>query len=196
MVRLIQKLRQQDIGFAFIYCNYQQEERHTARNLIGSIIQQLATSSVAAQSIVVAAYEHHEKSATTPTLSELTSLLKRMCSTFTRAFVVIDALDELSEHRGSRSTFLEQMSCLTTDMNMMILSRPLPDIRAELDGWAEVPLVAPAVVVRDYLRERMLQNKQMKKHFELDPILMPDAVEIIVDKSSGMSVLDHQMPQQ
>ena len=76
---------------------------------------------------------------------------------FSRVFVIIDALDECSNDDRTRRRLLEKLRTLQklASVNLMVTSRPFPDIIEEFESATTLEIRASEVDIREYLEEQM-----------------------------------------
>ncbi|KAK4213049.1 hypothetical protein QBC37DRAFT_423640 [Rhypophila decipiens] len=81
------------VGIAYIYCNFRQTDKQTLDDLLASLLRQLAESLPPLPQPVTDLYERHKTKRTRPSTAELSKALQGI-NAFSRAFVLVDALDE------------------------------------------------------------------------------------------------------
>jgi hypothetical protein len=67
-------------------------------------------------------YKRHENRRTRPALDDIVESPKIESFQHSKAFVIIDGLDELSEEDGARTEFLTAVMSLTAPVNLMVTS--------------------------------------------------------------------------
>jgi hypothetical protein len=82
-----------DVGVAVLYCSYMQQEQVRGKLLAG-LLRQLVDQQRCISEEAQALYAVCRKVARLPTFDELFSLLQYTAGTYSRVFIVIDALDE------------------------------------------------------------------------------------------------------
>ena len=88
-------------GFAYFYCNRDDPERRKPEVIIRALVKQLTSSKLKQQeslhSMVIKEYETRKQSTGTPSpliLEDGQNLIKELCNTYPRSWIIIDALDE------------------------------------------------------------------------------------------------------
>ncbi|KAL7950636.1 ankyrin repeat-containing domain protein [Trichoderma barbatum] len=139
------------IGIAYIYCNFRRHDEQTAEKLLTSLLKQLAQLQSSLPQIVKDLYEKHEKSRTRPSLVEITAALHSVAETFSRIFIVIDALDECQDL--SRLRLLDEIFNLQnkTKANIFATSRIDDTIGRRFDGCSIMKISAADRDVLAYL---------------------------------------------
>ena len=151
-------IRNDDIGVAYAYCDYRKYEEQTSNNLVASLLNQLLRQqSKPISDDVNKLYLQHDRQGTRPSQVELFSLLRAETANFSRIFIVIDALDECSNDDRTRRSLLERIRTLqkSTSVNVMVTSRPLPDITEEFERAMTLEIRASEPDIRTYLKEQM-----------------------------------------
>jgi hypothetical protein len=102
-------------------------------------------------------YLQHDRQGTRPSQSEFFNLLQREAQKFSRVFIIIDALDECSNDDRTRRRLLEKLRTLQklASVNLMVTSRPFPDIIEEFESAITLEIRASEGDIRAYLEEQM-----------------------------------------
>jgi hypothetical protein len=82
-----------DAGVAVLYCSYMQQKQ-VREQLLAGLLRQLVHQQHYVSENVQALHTLCEKARRSPTFEELSSLLQHTAGTYSRLFIVIDALDE------------------------------------------------------------------------------------------------------
>ncbi|KAK8104793.1 ankyrin repeat-containing protein [Apiospora kogelbergensis] len=96
------------VGIAYIYCNFQRQAEQTVEYLLLNLLKQLAMSQHPLPSSVKDLYKRHRTRNTRPLLEEISATLAAISTSFSRTFIIVDALDECQDAGmvQSRSSFL------------------------------------------------------------------------------------------
>lgn len=84
----------QSTGIAYIYCNFQRQDGQKPEDLLVSLLKQLAQRQSSLPRSVEDLHERHKKDRTTPSFDEISSTLSLVAATYSRVFIIVDALDE------------------------------------------------------------------------------------------------------
>jgi Cdc6-like AAA superfamily ATPase len=98
-----------DIGIAFLYCNFRQQREQQHIGFFLSLLKQFAQRTPAIPECVMRLYSDHGKTQTRPSFGEISTALHSVIASYSRSFIVIDALDEYSATDGAVSQFLEEL---------------------------------------------------------------------------------------
>lgn len=120
-----------------------------------------------------------------PLRREITSLFEDVIRTFARVYLVIDAIDEFHPSESVRRELLEILLGVQsrTEMNILITSRPLPDIVRTFGNCPTVPVVASTEDLAMFVRN---QRKRLPEFVQRRQDLVNNTVKIIVSKSQEM----------
>ncbi|KAM3430343.1 hypothetical protein NHJ13734_007784 [Beauveria thailandica] len=143
-----------DVGIAYIYCNFQSQEKQKIDHLLASLLRQLAQRRPSLPQEVKFLYDNHKIKQTKPSVDEISNALQSVARLYPRVFIIIDALDECETE--CRSTFLSHMFSLQagTTANILATSRPIQTIEKDFGGRSEMVKIS----ARDDDVERCLDN--------------------------------------
>jgi NACHT domain len=185
----MRNFRKQEIGIAFIYCNYKEKEDQTGVSLVASLLQQLVQRQPVIPSQIRSLYKQHNLKNTRPTLFEYSERLQMEIAACSRAFVIIDALDECDDTSGARHDLISQLLRLPANTSLMVTSREVPSIQQKLDCFRRLEIRASDTDVKTYLNGRIERADRLQRHVQADPTLQNTIVDTIVKKVEGMLVI-------
>lgn len=131
-------------------------------------------------------FDAHVNKKTRPSPTELLGALKTEIGAFSKAFIIVDALDECSEDDNKRANLLDTLLSLPKNVKLLVTSRPLPTIQIDLEGIARLDIHADDKDVRMYVKGRIPREKRLARHVRKDPDLGETLVETIVKSAKGM----------
>jgi Cdc6-like AAA superfamily ATPase len=146
-----------DIGIAYIYCNFRQQHEQKLEDLLASLLKQLVQGRSSLPDSVKALYDRHKDKRTRPPADEISSVLHSVTALYSRAFIVIDALDECQVTDGCRTRFISEIFNLQAKIrvNIFATSRPIPEIMQKFDGSVSLAIRATDDDVWRYLDNGM-----------------------------------------
>lgn len=149
----------ENVGIAYIYCNFQQRNVQTAEDLLRSLLKQLAQGLPSLAECVKQLYRRHGPKQMPPAFDDFSKALQSVTALYSRVFIVIDALDECQADGGCRSTFLSEIFNLQskTRANLFATSRYIPDIEEKFIGCLKHEIIASDDDVRRYVDNHMSQ---------------------------------------
>lgn len=131
-------------------------------------------------------FERHSPRKTRPSLQEYTTLLQDISRTFSRVFIVLDALDEAPEDNDSRRRLISQLKTLGHETSLLIFSRPLPNLESSLGDARTANIESQDEDIIAYIEERLSQCASITNHFAKDTNLRQKIINAVVPKSRGM----------
>ncbi|KAI9792977.1 MAG: hypothetical protein M1816_001299 [Peltula sp. TS41687] len=178
-----------DVAVLCLYCSYQQRIDQTAETLVASLLKQLVQGRGVISDSIESLYEVHRSKGSRPKRTELADALRSEIHSYTRAFIVVDALDECAEDQGIRRDLLGELESLSDIVHLMATSRPHVIIDQHFNGIRELHIHADDKDIEEYVRRRIQQESRLARHVKADPTLEDDMVKMIVANSKGMFLL-------
>lgn len=121
-----------DVGIAYIYLNFRQQEQQRLQNLLSSLLKQLLYKKPTLPESIRELHDAHVAKGTRPSISELSAALSRVAASYTSIYLVIDALDECRVADGCRQEFINQLLSLQLQTGvtsqLFATSRSIPEI--------------------------------------------------------------------
>ncbi|UKZ67723.1 uncharacterized protein TrAtP1_008881 [Trichoderma atroviride] len=144
------------IGIAYIYFNFRQRDDQTIENLMASLLKQLSRNQSFPES-VKDLYNRHEKDQTRPSADEISQALQCVATTYSKVFIVIDALDECQSFNNCGLKLLSYIFNLQTNTttNFLATSRLIPDIEGQFKTHLKREILATNEDVHTYLDGHM-----------------------------------------
>jgi transposase len=163
-----------------MYCNYKEQAEQTVSNLVASLLKQMVQNRSAISDDVKSFWEHHQRQNARPTLDQVADALKSEIKTYSKVFIVVDALDECREDDATRAKLLKVLRSLGGNVNLMVTSRDLPSIARDFEETKSLYIHAKDQDIRIYLEGRIAVAPRHLKR------LQETIVNRIVKKASGM----------
>jgi len=112
-----------EVGIAYLFCEYSRSKSETIQTLAAAILSQLADQCAVFPESVTALYHLHRANKMPLRFEEVSSALIGVFQTFSQVFLVIDAVDECSDQIRSKllSYLLEQQK--KTRIKLLVTSR-------------------------------------------------------------------------
>ncbi|KAK6499947.1 hypothetical protein TWF481_010303 [Arthrobotrys musiformis] len=146
------------IGVAYIYFNFKESAQLKVDDLLSDLLKQLARTRDPFPSCLKELYDGLKGSR--PSRTQIIRALGTIVASYSRVFVVIDALDEYNQC----SEFLAKLFEIYKGQGFNILStsRPIPEIRQLFDryevGCAELEITAAKEDIERYLEDKIRQS--------------------------------------
>jgi Cdc6-like AAA superfamily ATPase len=115
------------VGIAFLYCNFRQQQEQRLVDIFLSLLKQFAQRQPLLPECVTRLYKDHERDRTRPSFGEISNTLYSVIANCSKAFIIIDALDEYSGTDRVLSRFMEELFGLQakTGSSVFATSRPI-----------------------------------------------------------------------
>jgi Cdc6-like AAA superfamily ATPase len=146
-------------GIAYLYCNFGQQHEQQAEDLLASLLKQLGMRQSPLPGSVKDLYDHHKATRTRPSVDEILRILQSVVTTYSRIFIIVDALDECQASNGCRTRFLSELFALRArhGANILATSRLIPDIVDQFKSSVRLEIRADRADVERYLEGHMGQ---------------------------------------
>lgn len=173
------------IGVAYIYCNFRRRHEQKASDLVANLLKQLSENQPSLLKPVEDLYNKRKASRTRPSLQELGSVLQDVAATYSRVYIVLDALDECETNDGTLPNFIQQVLDLqsATSTNILATSRYIPEIKEKFRKAISLKIRASEPDVRRYLAGRM---SQLPAFVQNKPELQEEIKTRILESVQGM----------
>jgi len=187
-----------NIACIYLYFDFMDHKMHNIVGILSNLLAQLVRNQHLISEEVKRKFEDFKRTGGSPIPDDLLSMLKSQMKSFSRVFLVVDALDEcLNDTRSTETNtmdkFLKILHHLPSNVSVLFTSRNDIRIREAVKADCELEVVARDADLRKYfesqidslveLKRLVEQGVQRDKHF-LDNVL-----GTVVAKSQGMYVL-------
>jgi hypothetical protein len=176
------------IGIAYLYCNFRRRDEQKINDLLASLLKQLAQGLNPLPDAVKSLYGKHINTRTRPTLDELSQALEAVAALYTRAFIIVDALDECLITGSYRSDFLSRVFDVKekSGSNLFMTSRHIPEITEIFNGHTLLEIRALESDVRRYVDGHI---SNLPSFVRRSPDLQEEVKTGIVGAVDGMYVI-------
>lgn len=144
-----------DVGIAFIFCNYQPQQKQRPEVLLLSLCKQLISSrSGNVPSSILELYQQLLKKESRPTVQQAYSVLEWISNHYTRLYIVLDALDEYYESDATgHGIFISHILKLqsNTSMNIFATSRHNHKIASLFNQVTSIEILATATDIMSFV---------------------------------------------
>ena len=173
------------VGIAYLYCNFRQQQNQKPADLLASLLCQFAQGQSTIPKSMERLYLRHKAKRTRPSFDEISQALQSVVASYSRTFIVIDALDECGASEGGYRKILPEIFNLQarTGTNLFATSRFIPNVTEEFKGSPSLEIRANDGDVRRYLDGHMLQ---LSPFVSRKPDLQEEIKNQIVDAVDGM----------
>ncbi len=170
-------------GLGYMYCDYRDQKQQTTENILGAILKQLLGFLPDMPKAVLEAYEKWESKKEPLSWTETNNILHITCAQFSKVYVCLDALDELSDLRGL-------LNCLNDgppSMQLFITGRPhiKETIQKYFTEEQSICIEAHGSDIRRYIEHEIGGPNDVEPD-AMDGRLRMDILEKLVDSAKGM----------
>ena len=175
-------------GIAYLYSDYRDQKAQTLVPILGTLLQQFLLRISQVHCIpaeVRDSLEKIKKGGRNPSKDDLLALLGTTLKHLERAFICIDALDELEAK--TRSQLLQELIHLvahtTTDLRIFLTGRQHIKVEVEKLSNSSVDITAHPDDIRAYLFREIAEDGNPEI---MDDALQNEIVTTLVDRSQHM----------
>jgi hypothetical protein len=145
------------IGIAYLYCNFRRQHEQRPAGLLASLLKQLIQGLSSVPKSVKCLYERHRLNQTRPSFKEISKEFHSVVDNYSKAFIIIDALDECQVSDRGRQRLLSEIFNLQakTNLSLFATSRFIPEIEKEFEGCVTLEIRASDEDVRRYIDGHM-----------------------------------------
>ncbi|KAF8246554.1 hypothetical protein K440DRAFT_602223, partial [Wilcoxina mikolae CBS 423.85] len=151
-------------GVAYIYFDYNEQDRQKPTDVLSSLVRQLSGQSGQLPKILEDLYDELKPKEKQPSLQSLYDAIVALSKQFPQVYIICDALDECDQQK-QRTTLLPLFHQLGQNgVNLFMTSRPYPeDIQDSFQDITTIELSANESDIRSYIRETINQNLRAKR---------------------------------
>lgn len=173
------------VGIAYIYCNFNRKDEQKVQDLISSLLKQLLSYQCSLPQDLRDLYGYHHPKRTQPPLGKISEILQSVIASFSRVFIVVDALDECQISGSCRDQFLSGIFSIQTQLhaNIFVTSRRIPDITETFRDSLVIEISAKPDDIGEYLRGHM---SQLRNFVVEDPEMQNGIISSIMKAAHGM----------
>ncbi|KAJ7600126.1 hypothetical protein C8J56DRAFT_767021, partial [Mycena floridula] len=175
----------------YIYCEYNRKSEQTSMQLLGSILKQLVERRPAISQHLLSLYRTHSSCKTMPTFLELMDALRTELQSYTRAYLIVDALDECSDE--ARNLFLSKeaaagLRSFADKLQLLMTSRNMPSISHALKARGEsiIHIEAHVEDLQTYIRGCLVGVQRLNRLVKDKGSLQEQIIEVVISKAAGM----------
>ncbi|CAM1508160.1 Fc.00g050080.m01.CDS01 [Cosmosporella sp. VM-42] len=182
----------QDVGIAYIYCDFQEQEKQRADDLLMNILKQLAKDLSSLPSSVKKLYDHYNYRLRRPLLEEICGALAAVAASYSRVFILVDALDGCLPSGRCPGVFLQRLFKLqkACGTNIFATSRCLPEIAGSFKSCAVLQIRAREQDLLSYA-EAYLTDDTMPRWAHKNGGLRQEVQKSVIESADGIFELVH-----
>ena len=145
------------VGIAYVYYNFGRQDEQKPINILANLLKQLVQWQGFVCDDVKYLYERHKSRRSRPGFDEILKALESILITCSRAFIIIDALDESSSQERERAALIDGMFRLQaqTKTNLFATSRIIPEVSKAFANSIRLEVRATEGDIKRYLNSRL-----------------------------------------
>ncbi|KAF4955667.1 hypothetical protein FGADI_4360 [Fusarium gaditjirri] len=174
---------------AYLFCNFSRRDEQTPKSLLAALLRQTVLDKAQIDTEVMSLYERRDSTRSSLSREAIMAALESSISSYSRVFVVVDAIDELDASRGYRDSFLTSLGTISAKLmgkiSLFTTSRLIPDIPRSLKGSTTLEIRASETDIRNFTLGQM---SRLPFFVTLRPDLQSEITETICRSAQGMYV--------
>jgi Cdc6-like AAA superfamily ATPase len=170
---------------AYIYCNFRQQDQQKPQDLLSSLLKQFVQKQHPTLESMKDLYERHKDNQSQPSVGEISKTLHSVVAGYSRAFIIIDALDECQVSDRARNDFVRGLFDLQakTRASLLVTSRLIPEITEVFKGSVTLEIHAHDGDLHKYLDGNV---SELPSFVRKSPPLQLEIETEIVKAANGM----------
>ena len=175
--------KDENVAVLCVFCSYADQGNQKTIDLVASILEQLVRIKGVTDELRVICRQHQMRN-TRPGLPELSEILQSVFRGFTKAFIVIDALDECPE--TTRESFLGEIYKLRHLAHLLVTSRHSSSVAHLFPDPLRLEIHASNTDLEMYVRSKTQQDHHLARIVRQDLSLQEEIVVTVVGNARGM----------
>jgi hypothetical protein len=147
-----------NVAIVCIYFSHHERRQHTFERLLANLLKRLIRNRGAVSERIKSLYGARGNNSALQESDEFMEVLKVELMTYSKVFIIIDALDEYTETGGTQANLLGALRELPVIINLMITSRHSPLIAARVAGAKHFDIYAHDEDIEIYTEARIFRN--------------------------------------
>ncbi|CAI7580523.1 unnamed protein product [Penicillium viridicatum] len=145
------------VGIAYLYCTFKQQREQGPVPLMTNILKQLAMGQPTLPQGLKDLYYRHKDRQSRPELREITSTLHDVAATYSKTFILVDALDECQIVRNDLDVFIREIFNFqaVVKANIFATSRFIQHIELKFQKATRLEIRADEADVERYLQGKL-----------------------------------------
>lgn len=182
------------VAIAFLYCNYRRHQGAKATALLCILLRQiLGTPLVGIPSDLRDLYKKHKAKNTFPSFEQISRILSKTISQYSKVFILVDGLDECPLSSGIRKKLVLELQNIQKrgvkgsppTFRAFFTSRPIPDIEENFVDSVIIEVRAKEEDIKQYIGGRL---QELPSYVSSDAILKKELEDTLLSAGDGMLV--------
>lgn len=168
----------------YIYFDYALRKQQNLTAIFGDLLAQTLRKQPAISSKIREKFEHLQLSHKNLTKREYLQLLILAFKSFSRIFIVVDALDECTGY--DQRAFMSDLQSIDSRNNILVTSRPIDSIAKMFEGGDRVDIVATSDDMEAYVRKYLQDNYELSDMVQEDPNFERRIIATVLKSAQNM----------
>lgn len=181
----------ENVGIAYLYCNFRRKDEQKAGDLLASLLKQLTQGRSSLPEVVESLHNCHKDKRTRPSFDEISRTLQSVTAMYSKVFIIVDALDECRSISRCREKLLSEISNLQAKYgaSFFATSRFIPEITENFKGSLFLEIRASNEDVERYVGGHIESHmSQLRRLIKRSPQLEGEIKTSISGAIDGMYV--------
>ncbi|KAJ5297504.1 hypothetical protein N7508_007753 [Penicillium antarcticum] len=183
---LQERFYKKEDAILFAFCDYKDRLNQTAHNILLSLWRQLMQNRILTEAECERLETTYLKRAVIPTTDTVLNMLSDEMSKYSRVFIMLDALDELTTE--SRDELLYLISNLPKNKKLLVTSRVPKEKTSPFSDVPQLEIRAKETDLTEYIDGR-LQSSRLASKLMHNNKLKRDIKDTVIKKANGMFLL-------
>jgi Cdc6-like AAA superfamily ATPase len=172
-----------NVGVACVYLTHKESEDHTPAKLLAGLWRQLLLGKTVG-SRAKELYQQHCNKGTSPSTQEVFEVLRQSLTKFSRAYIIVDAVDEYPETK--RNILFGYLRKMGSTVNLMITCRPHIMAHSCFPNAFSLEIHASEDDIRRYVDAQIQMSSRLSRHVRFSPELQEEIHCNIMHTVDGM----------
>lgn len=181
-----------NIACIYVYFDYKKQKTQTLLGLLSTLLVQLLRSRTGFCDKVKEIHAAYEQKKHYPTTDNYIDMLKCQMQSFSRVYIIVDALDECLDDFKYRtlSYFLDACQKLPHNAHILFTSRPGTDLPERINSSCKLEIVANSGDMKQYLQKSINSHPGLREIIrteqKTDSQFQTRVLDTVVSRSRGM----------
>ncbi|KAJ7190338.1 ankyrin repeat-containing domain protein [Mycena pura] len=185
-LKLDAQIQEKNVGSACIYLNHKETRTQTPSNLLAGLWRQLVFGKpIPSDSMAQKLYQQYSEKDIRPSLAEVHKVLCSVLKTWSRVYIVVDALDEYPEDQ--RNILVNHLITMDLPVSLMLISRH--NINLALPDFETLDIYASRKDIKTFVNLCITESSRLTLHVNTCPKLRKEMVTKITANARGMFLL-------
>ncbi|KIW83537.1 hypothetical protein Z517_02782 [Fonsecaea pedrosoi CBS 271.37] len=186
------KFQDHDVAIAFYYYDYSDQQSQNPSSFARSLLRQLSSRGEVVPSAVSEFYRRTRNAVKDQTwYHDLLNIIRRVVATFSRCFIIVDALDE-ADVQTQRSGFFEVIDAIRNSpgstVKVLATLRPhVLDLMTRFHEPSTIDILANPGDIRQFLAQTIME--QPESEYLMDDKLKEHVLNTLCTNANGMFLL-------